>query len=165
MCRLRASKFGYLIGGLHYSLSEMENGIIRGNRKPQRVFQQKDPRLAYASTTFDPHLHFLLGWMGSSTELPIRIPKLYTHVSLMSVMQVRSIIRHLHGLHLHLIPRSSPSPFHLITSSSSCIRNWQKISSTAMRFEFLKMEIKKWWCCHGFSIFTNLISEETGLTF
>eukprot|EP01119_Soliformovum_irregulare_P010971 TRINITY_DN2711_c0_g1_i3.p1 TRINITY_DN2711_c0_g1~~TRINITY_DN2711_c0_g1_i3.p1 ORF type:complete len:562 (-),score=142.60 TRINITY_DN2711_c0_g1_i3:99-1784(-) len=89
--RLRGSKFGYLIGGLHYSLSEMENGIIRGNRKPQRVFQQKDPRLAYASTTFDPHIHFLLGWMGSSTDLPIRLPRLYTHMSLMTLMQEMAV--------------------------------------------------------------------------
>ena len=41
------------------SLSDLENGILRGNRKPV-VFGKNDPRRAYVLQTFDPRVHFLL---------------------------------------------------------------------------------------------------------
>ncbi|XP_078331125.1 uncharacterized protein LOC144624952 [Crassostrea virginica] len=55
---------GYNVGGLVYSLDDIEHGILRGNKchpastKPQ--FSEGDPRLKYAVKNFDPRIHFAL---------------------------------------------------------------------------------------------------------
>ncbi|XP_045176932.2 uncharacterized protein LOC123537321 [Mercenaria mercenaria] len=55
---------GYNIGGLNYSLDDIEHGILRGNRghpaslSPQ--FKPGDPRLKYIAKQLDPRIHFAL---------------------------------------------------------------------------------------------------------
>ncbi|XP_078331324.1 uncharacterized protein LOC111126605 [Crassostrea virginica] len=55
---------GYNVGGLVYSLDDIEHGILRGNKshpastKPQ--FSEGDPRLKYAVKKLDPRIHFAL---------------------------------------------------------------------------------------------------------
>lgn len=55
---------GYNIGGLDYSLDDIEHGILRGNRShPASVypqFKQDDPRIKYIVKQFDPRIHFAL---------------------------------------------------------------------------------------------------------
>ncbi|XP_061182675.1 uncharacterized protein LOC133191032 [Saccostrea echinata] len=54
----------YNVGGLVYSLDDIEHGILRGNRshpastKPQ--FSEGDPRLKYVMKKLDPRIHFAL---------------------------------------------------------------------------------------------------------
>jgi len=54
----------YEIGGIVFSLNEMEHGMLRGNRRqPYRLwrpFREKDPRLEFAVTPLDPRIHFAL---------------------------------------------------------------------------------------------------------
>lgn len=58
------SDFTYLIGGNTYSLSEIENGILRGNRRPpyalQKPFGNSDERTKIALDTPEPLIHFAL---------------------------------------------------------------------------------------------------------
>jgi len=54
----------YEIGGVRFSLNEMEHGLLRGNRRhPYRVmrpFRERDPRLEFAIVPLDPRIHFAL---------------------------------------------------------------------------------------------------------
>jgi hypothetical protein len=54
----------YEIGGLRFSLNEMEHGLLRGNRRhPYRVlrpFRERDVRLEFAIVPLDPRIHFAL---------------------------------------------------------------------------------------------------------
>lgn len=54
----------YDIGGYGFSLSEMEHGILRGNRRPpnglRHPFGGMDPRLEFAVIPMDPRVHFSL---------------------------------------------------------------------------------------------------------
>jgi len=69
-------KAAYLIGGMRYSLNDIEHGILRSNRSSppllRRRFGDKDPRRAYAlqATKFDPRIHFALN-CGSKSCPPI----------------------------------------------------------------------------------------------
>ncbi|RUS78046.1 hypothetical protein EGW08_014185 [Elysia chlorotica] len=52
----------YIIGGHPYSLQDIENGVLRGNRKGVgqfcNPFGKKDPRLEVALVTHEPLIHF-----------------------------------------------------------------------------------------------------------
>jgi hypothetical protein len=54
----------YEIGGFHFSLNEMEHGILRGNRRRPygllRPFRRKDPRVKFSILPPDPRIHFAL---------------------------------------------------------------------------------------------------------
>ncbi|XP_066914588.1 uncharacterized protein [Clytia hemisphaerica] len=54
----------YIIGGYTYSLNEIENGVLRSNRKPlgsfKKPFSKTDPRLKIALETCEPKVHFAL---------------------------------------------------------------------------------------------------------
>jgi hypothetical protein len=56
----------YIIGGLKFSLNDIENGILRANRRRpygiNRQFADNDPRLKFsiANAEFDPRIHFAL---------------------------------------------------------------------------------------------------------
>jgi hypothetical protein len=54
----------YEIGGFHFSLNEMEHGILRGNRRHPygllKSFRKKDPRMEFTVTPLDPRIHFAL---------------------------------------------------------------------------------------------------------
>ncbi|KAL5016161.1 hypothetical protein ScPMuIL_005750 [Solemya velum] len=54
----------YLIGGHTYSLQDIENGVLRGNRRGlgmlTRPFSQSDPRLKVALEKPEPLIHFAL---------------------------------------------------------------------------------------------------------
>ncbi|XP_070554538.1 uncharacterized protein [Ptychodera flava] len=54
----------YIIGGQVYSLQDMENGVLRGNRKGlgmlSRPFGGKDPRLKVSLEKVEPLIHFAL---------------------------------------------------------------------------------------------------------
>jgi len=58
------NRITYGIGGILFSLNEMEHGILRGNRRQpyrlRRPFREKDPRLEFAITPLDPRIHFAL---------------------------------------------------------------------------------------------------------
>ena len=60
----------YVIGGLVYSLNDMENGVLRANRKPlgalRRPFSRSDMRLQIALKECDPRIHFALVCGGKS---------------------------------------------------------------------------------------------------
>ncbi|KAL4224551.1 hypothetical protein ACF0H5_015253 [Mactra antiquata] len=55
---------GYLIGGMEYSLDDIEHGILRGNRghpaSIQPAFPAGDPRIKYIVKVIDPRIHFAL---------------------------------------------------------------------------------------------------------
>ena len=57
-------KNGYMIGGYFYSLNDIENGILRGNKTAPSAFfppfKQNDPRLKYIVRPMDPRIHFAL---------------------------------------------------------------------------------------------------------
>lgn len=61
--KLLYSTAAYNIGGLIYSLDEIEHGILRGNATPvlesRPIFREGDPRLPYIVTK-DPRIHFAL---------------------------------------------------------------------------------------------------------
>jgi len=54
----------YVIGGNVFSLNEIENGILRSNRKPigslRKPFSKNDPRLSIALEKPEPRVHFAL---------------------------------------------------------------------------------------------------------
>jgi len=54
----------YEIGGLRFSLNEMEHGILRGNRRPPygflKPFRREDPRMEVTIIPLDPRIHFAL---------------------------------------------------------------------------------------------------------
>ena len=54
----------YLIGGIDYSLQDIENGVLRANRKGvgqlSRPFSKSDPRLDVALENHEPFIHFAL---------------------------------------------------------------------------------------------------------
>eukprot|EP00242_Pyramimonas_sp_CCMP2087_P012684 CAMPEP_0198199912 /NCGR_PEP_ID=MMETSP1445-20131203/3020_1 /TAXON_ID=36898 /ORGANISM="Pyramimonas sp., Strain CCMP2087" /LENGTH=731 /DNA_ID=CAMNT_0043869823 /DNA_START=481 /DNA_END=2676 /DNA_ORIENTATION=- len=54
----------YNLGGMTYSLNDIEHGLLRGNQKPInsycRVFAPNDPRLRSAVVIWDPRIHFAL---------------------------------------------------------------------------------------------------------
>jgi hypothetical protein len=54
----------YEIGGLRFSLNDMEHGILRGNRRHPygllKPFRSKDPRTEFSIIPLDPRIHFTL---------------------------------------------------------------------------------------------------------
>jgi hypothetical protein len=54
----------YEIGGLRFSLEDIEHGVLRGNRpkhlRPWAPLPKSDPRLKYALESLDPRIHFAL---------------------------------------------------------------------------------------------------------
>ncbi|CBY40889.1 unnamed protein product, partial [Oikopleura dioica] len=54
----------YIIGGHVFTLDDIENGVLRGNRKGPahlcRQFSRSDPRLKFALPTTEPKIHFAL---------------------------------------------------------------------------------------------------------
>lgn len=65
----------YLLGGSTYTLNEIENGVLRANRRPpyalQRPFHAGDPRLEVALEEPEPLVHFALV-CGARSCPPIR---------------------------------------------------------------------------------------------
>jgi len=67
----------YIIGGVSYSLDDIEHGVLRENRKhpakliSQPQFTEGDPRKAF-SVTLDPRVHFALV-CGAKSCPPIRV--------------------------------------------------------------------------------------------
>jgi hypothetical protein len=59
------TKSSYIIGGFLFSLSEIEHGILRGNRIPPGSFSvpfsEKDPRSKISLVRCEPLIHFALG--------------------------------------------------------------------------------------------------------
>ncbi len=55
-------KVCYAIGGLHFSLNDIENVILRANRVPpyhfSRPFEKNDPRLGFALENHEQRIHF-----------------------------------------------------------------------------------------------------------
>lgn len=71
------SSFAYNIGGLLFTLDEIEHGILRCNKGHPRdnkpMFESgDDPRKELVLTTFDPRIHFALN-CGANSCPPIRI--------------------------------------------------------------------------------------------
>eukprot|EP01083_Nonionella_stella_P023892 66094_1 len=66
----------YHIGGYDYSLDDMENGVLRGNRvgpgKLQRQFSGDDPRKETICKNVDPRIHFALV-CGAKSCPPIKL--------------------------------------------------------------------------------------------
>ncbi|CAI8006756.1 Glutaredoxin-C3 [Geodia barretti] len=58
------SSTSYIVSGRCYSLNDLENGVLRSNRKPpanfRRPFSSSDPRLKVALEEVDPRVHFAL---------------------------------------------------------------------------------------------------------
>ena len=54
----------YVIGGLTFTLNEIENGVLRSNRKPigalSKPFSKNDLRLKIALEQPEPKIHFAL---------------------------------------------------------------------------------------------------------
>jgi hypothetical protein len=69
-------KAAYNINGLRFSLTDIEHGVLRGNRGfpflPGPHFSQEDPRLAAVVNTFDPRIHFALNCASNSCP-PIKV--------------------------------------------------------------------------------------------
>jgi len=68
----------YNIGGLIYSLNDIENGVLRANAKPpapwaQKLFKKNDPRLeaAFTDANKDERIHFALN-CGAKSCPPVR---------------------------------------------------------------------------------------------
>ncbi|XP_039600910.1 uncharacterized protein zgc:152951 [Polypterus senegalus] len=65
----------YLIGGTVFTLQDIENGVLRGNRKGTaqllRPFSKYDPRLLVALPDVEPLIHFALNW-GAKGCPPIK---------------------------------------------------------------------------------------------
>lgn len=70
------SRVSYCIGGLRYTLNDIEHGILRGNRKHpygfRRQFSGANPRRFHSVTTRDPRIHFALV-CGSRSCPPINV--------------------------------------------------------------------------------------------
>eukprot|EP00736_Rhodelphis_marinus_P009107 Rmarinus@m.5247 len=68
----------YVIGGMRYSLHDIENGILRCNRNPPYtwsvMFKKNDPRLAFAICPPDVRIHFALV-CGAKSCPPIKTYK------------------------------------------------------------------------------------------
>merc|ERR1712004_931309 len=68
----------YNIGGLVYSLDDIEHGVLRANKghpaAKRAQFSNDDPRSNVALTTLDPRIHFALN-CGAKSCPPIRIYK------------------------------------------------------------------------------------------
>mmetsp|Transcript_35680 Transcript_35680/g.83205 ORF Transcript_35680/g.83205 Transcript_35680/m.83205 type:complete len:522 (-) Transcript_35680:117-1682(-) len=66
---------GYIIAGHTYSLNDIENGLIRGNKPPpmssKKQFAKKDPRIQFAIKKLDPRIHFALV-CGAASCPPIK---------------------------------------------------------------------------------------------
>ncbi|KAK3267216.1 hypothetical protein CYMTET_24218 [Cymbomonas tetramitiformis] len=66
----------YSIGGLMYSLNDIEHGVLRGNQKAytsyRRRFSAQDPRLQNAVVVWDPRIHFALN-RGSRSCPPLQV--------------------------------------------------------------------------------------------
>ena len=70
------SNVSYNIGGIVYSLNEIENGILRGNKRPPglhltKPFGSGDPRLAAVLADPDPRIHFALN-CGAKSCPPVK---------------------------------------------------------------------------------------------
>lgn len=69
-------RVAYIIGGLRYSLDDIEHGILRKNRGhiaiPGTRFVERDPRRQNVLEQFDPRIHFTLV-CGSTSCPPIGI--------------------------------------------------------------------------------------------
>lgn len=70
------SNVSYNIGGLVYSLNEIENGVLRGNKRPpgfhlSKPFGSGDARLAAVLTAPDPRIHFALN-CGAKSCPPVK---------------------------------------------------------------------------------------------
>ena len=70
------STVSYKLGGLVYSLNDIENGILRSNRSSmatlyRKPFSATDPKLAIALKTVDPRIHFALN-CGAKSCPPIK---------------------------------------------------------------------------------------------
>jgi len=69
-------RVAYIIGGLRYSLDDIEHGILRANRGhiliPGVRFNRDDPRFVYVLKNFDPRVHFTVV-CGSRSCPPIGI--------------------------------------------------------------------------------------------
>jgi hypothetical protein len=63
-------KVAYVINGLRFSLTDIEHGVLRGNRGfpfvPGPHFSHDDPRLAAMLSTVDPRIHFALNCASKS---------------------------------------------------------------------------------------------------
>ena len=72
------SEFAYNVGGLLFSLDEIEHGVLRCNRghpkdkKPMFGLTENDPRMKLMLTKFDARIHFALN-CGANSCPPIRI--------------------------------------------------------------------------------------------
>jgi len=60
----------YEVGGMEFSLEDMEHGILRSNRRPpgslMKRFRHGDPRRRYSVRELDPRVHFALVCASSS---------------------------------------------------------------------------------------------------
>jgi len=70
------SSVSYMIGGLSYSLNDIENGILRSNRSSmatlyKKPFKDGDPRLSVALEQVEPRIHFALN-CGAKSCPPIK---------------------------------------------------------------------------------------------
>jgi hypothetical protein len=86
------SNISYNIGGEVYSLNDVENGILRGNKKPAgfhiyRPFGSGDARLAHIMEDPDPRLHFALN-CGAKSCPPV---KKYTKEAVFEELRVVAI--------------------------------------------------------------------------
>jgi hypothetical protein len=65
-------QLSYRIGGLVYSLNDIEHGILRANRPfflswfRKSFLKSKDPRSVYSMSTIDPRIHFALNCGANS---------------------------------------------------------------------------------------------------
>ncbi len=63
----------YNVGGLIFSLEEIESGILRGNRPSETggspPFKPNDPRLVFAVSQLDPRIHFALNCGAKSCPM------------------------------------------------------------------------------------------------
>jgi hypothetical protein len=66
----------YVIGGLAFSLDDIEHGLLRGNRRrvlpPLRPFGPRDPRLRLAVSPPDPRYHFAVS-CGAASCPPVGV--------------------------------------------------------------------------------------------
>ena len=70
------SNVSYNIGGLVYSLNDLENGVLRGNKRPPgfhltKPFGAGDPRLNSVLAKLDPRIHFALN-CGAKSCPPVK---------------------------------------------------------------------------------------------
>jgi hypothetical protein len=67
---LMFSRVGYSVGGLTYTLNQIEHGLLRRNARPpfspRRTLRRGDPRHAAAPVKLDPRIHFALNCAARS---------------------------------------------------------------------------------------------------